>query len=463
MRVDLYPPLCDAALLADAAGGTLTVFGHPAPPRGVSTDSRTVRAGDLFAALPGQRTRGSDFIPAAVSAGAVAILTDVMPRGALADCAVITVPDVAAALLKWAACRRKTTRARVIGVSGSTGKTTAKEGLYHLLATVGTVSRTAGNYNSGVGMPLSVLSFGETDDWVVEIGVNHPGEMAPMARALAPDAAVLTNVGSAHIGHFGSAAALLAEKAALICGMNDRGLLFAPAELKEALACRGPRLVTWGEGGDFRAFSVRHDPDGVTLSVAGRGRVLRDLRWPLPGRVGVAQVLLLTTVGVTLGLDDDALRAGVAAAGQNTPRLRRIAAGERLLIDDAYNASPEATAAALETLRRMAGARPSVAVLGDMLELGDLAGAMHEAVGEAAAKSGISMLWCCGQFAKTMANGAKKAGFPADRVHTKINPDAAELARELRQNVPRDAVVLFKASRAVGLDKTLNAMQNEHD
>ena len=463
MRVDLYPPLCNAALLAHAAGGTLTVFGRPAPPRGVSTDSRTVCPGDLFAALPGQRTRGSDHMAAAVSAGAVAVLTDVLPPEPLADCAVILVPDVAVALLKWAAFRRRMTRARVIGVSGSTGKTTAKEGLYHLLKTVGTVSRTAGNYNSGVGMPLSVLSFGETDDWVVEIGVNHPGEMAPMARALAPDAAVLTNVGSAHIGHFGSAGALLAEKAALTCGMSEKGLLFAPAELKNELKHVVPRLVTWGEGGDFTAFAVRQDPGGVTLSAAGRGRVLRDLHWPLPGRVGVAQVLLLTAAGVTLGLDDGALRAGIEAAGQNTPRLRRYFAGDRLLLDDTYNASPEAMAAALETLRCMAGERPTVAVLGDMLELGDSAESMHEAVGKTAAKSGLYMLWCCGQFAETMANGAKKAGFPAERIRTAAGVDAAGLARELRQYAPRNAVVLFKASHAVGLDEAVNAMKSERD
>ena len=458
MRVDLYPSLCDATLLAHIAGGTLTIYGHPAPLRGISIDSRHVRPGDLFAALPGQRTRGSDHIAAAVSAGAAAVLTDVLPQ-APTDCAVITVPDVTAALLKWAAYRRRMTGAYVIGVSGSTGKTTAKDGLYHLLQTVGSVRRTAGNFNSTVGMPLSVLAFDEADFWIVEIGVNHPGEMAPMAKELSPDMAVLTNVGSAHIGNFGSAETLLAEKAALTCGMNEQGILLTPEDLKAALSRVRPRLVTFGAGGDFMPFDIENDQNGVTLTVSGQGRVMRDLYWPLPGRAGVAQVLELTAVGILLGLNDNAIRAGIAAAGQNTPRLRRYTVGERLLIDDAYNASPEATEAALETLRYMAGIRPAVAVLGDMLELGDYALPLHEAVGKAAAKTGLHQLWCCGQYANILANGAKKAGFAEDRIFCIDGINVCELAKELRRNTPRDAVILFKASHAAGLYDAVRLMQ----
>ena len=461
MRIDLYPPLCNAALLAKISGGTLMTYGRPAPLRGVCVDSRQVRPGDLFAALPGQNRRGSDFIPAALAAGAAAVLTDVLPEVPPTDCAVILVPDVAAALLKWAAYRRRMTGAYVIGVSGSTGKTTAKEGLCHLLKTVGTVDGTKGNYNSTVGMPLSVLSFAETDYWIVEIGVNHPGEMAPMAGALAPDMAVLTGVGSAHIGNFGSAGALLAEKTALTCGMGEQGILLAPVALQAALSHVCPRLVTYGTGGAFAPFRIVQHTCGVTLSVAGQGRVLYDLFWPLPGRVGIAQVLLLTAAGVTLGLDHIAIRRGIVSAGQNTPRLRRYAAGERLLIDDAYNASPEATEAALETLRYIADTRPSVAVLGDMLELGEFAVPLHERVGKAAAESGLFQLWCCGQFANTMANGARKSGFQADRIRCVETVDATELAEELRQNTPRDAVILFKASHAVGLFEIIEKLKND--
>ena len=461
MRVDLYPPLCSAALLTKIAGGTLTTYGRPISPRGVSIDSRQVRPGDLFAALPGQKRRGSDFIPAALTAGAAAVLTDVLPQKPPSDCAVILVPDVAAALLKWAAYRRRLTGAYIIGVSGSTGKTTAKEGLYHLLKTVGTVDCTTGNRNSSVGMPLSVLSFAETDFWVVEIGISHPGEMAPMAAALLPDLAVLTNVGRAHIGHFKDSAQLIAEKAALACSMQKDGVLLVPDDLKPLLPPVPPQIVTLGANGDFTSSRAVHTADGVTLTASGRGRVLRHLFWPLPGCIGAEQVLRLFAVGVLLGMNDENIRAGIAAAGENAPRLRRYAAGKRLLIDDAYNASPEATEAALETLHIMAGTRPSVAVLGDMLELGDFTVPLHERVGKAAAQSGVDQLWCCGQFANKLANGARKACFPTERIRCVETVDAKELAEELRQQTPPDAVILFKASHAVGLFKVVEKMKND--
>lgn len=458
MRVDLALPLQNAALLARVAGGGLTVYGHPTPPRGASIDSRLIQKGDLFVALRGENCPGSDYIPAAVAAGATAILTDVLPQAPLDNCACITVPNVPGALLKWAAYRRSLTRARVIAVSGSTGKTTAKEGIFHLCEQGGTVTRTSGNHNSTIGMPLSVLSFEESDVWVIEIGVNHPGEMAPMAAALAPDVAVLTNVGTAHVGHFESAKALLEEKAALACGMGKEGILLSPACLKQVLVNRGPRLVTFGEGGDFAPFDIRQGQAGVCLSVAGWGRVWRRLCWPLPGRIGVAQVSLLTAVGAVLGYGEKAVRAGISAAGQNTPRLRRYQSGERLLIDDTYNASPEATAAALETLTYLAGPRPAVAVLGDMLELGKETAALHEAVGKAAAGCGLAGLWCCGQFADKVANGARKAGFPAEKIHCAEKVDTQTLARVLLCETPHNAVILFKAAHAVGLGETVRVM-----
>ena len=451
MRVDLHPSLSDAALLAKLAGGTLTACGRPRPLRGVTVDSREVKPGDLFAALPGKRAHGRAFIASAVEKGAAAILTDIMPPNVPTDCAVITVPDAALALLRWAAYRRSLTKARVIGVSGSAGKTTTKEGIACLCRTVGGVAATAGNYNSTVGMPLSVLSFDETDYWVAEIGVNHPGEMAPMAAALAPDLAVLTNVGSAHIGHFKDRTELIVEKAALTCGMRESGVLIVPSDLVPSLPPVPPHIVTCGAEGDFVPSRAVHDKKGVTLTVSGMGRTLEGLFWPVPGRVGVAQVLRLTAIGVLLGLSDVNIRTGIAAAGQNTPRLRRYAVGKRILIDDAYNASPESTAAAVETLHYVAGAHPAVAVLGDMLELGDSASALHDAIGEVAARAGLATIFCCGQYADATAAGARRAGFPKERIFCTESVDAAALADALIKNTPRDAVILFKASHAVGL------------
>lgn len=451
MRVDLFLPFRDAALLAEIAGGTLTVYGHPIPPRGVSVDSRLVRAGDLFAALPGRERQGRDFISSALERGASAVLTDELPEKPAVDCAVMTVPDVSEALLNWAAYRRQKTRAKVIGVSGSAGKTTTKEGLYHLCRTVGSVSYTAGNYNSTVGMPLSVLSFEETDFWIVEIGVNHPGEMAPMAKALVPDLAVLTNVGHAHIGYYKDRTELLAEKAKLAAFMREDGVLMIPSELKEDLPPVPPRTMTFGGDGDFQPSRIRQSSAGVTLTVSGRGRVLDDLFWPLPGPAGTAQLLRLAAVGIMLEMDDENIRRGIASAGQNTPRLRRFAVGERLLIDDTYNASPEAMTAALETLRYIAGSRPAVAVLGDMYELGDQAAALHEAIGEAAARAGLHRLYCCGRYGEMMAAGARRGGFQTAHIVCADTVNAGALVCELMKNTPHDAVILFKAGHAAGL------------
>ena len=460
MRIDLYPPLCDAALLANVADGALTIYGRPQPPRGIAIDSRAVQAGDLFAALPGRERHGRAFIASALQQGASAILTDAVPETPLTDCAIITVPDVSAALLKWAAYRRSLTGARVIGVSGSAGKTTTKEGIACLCRTVGSVAATAGNYNSTVGMPLSVLSFAEADFWVTEIGISHPGEMAPMAAALSPDLAVLTNVGRAHIGHFKDSAQLIAEKAALACGMKKDGILLVPDDLKPLLPPVPPQIVTFGANGDFTSSHAVHTANGVTLTASGRGRVLRHLFWPLPGCIGAEQVLRLFAVGVLLGMNDENIRAGIAAAGENAPRLRRYALGERLLIDDAYNASPEATTAALQTLSCTAGKRPAVAVLGDMLELGACAEALHEEVGQAAARAGLAALYCCGRYADAIAEGARRGGLAPERIFCTATVDAAALADDLLKNTPRDAVILFKASHATGLYDVVEAMRD---
>lgn len=459
MRIELCHKLRAPGALASALCATANTA---VAISGIATDSREVQRGDLFVALRGARTNGAEHIDEALMRGAAGVLGQELPP--LPSCVPLVIRrDPIEALLQAAALHRRESRAFVVAVSGSTGKTTAKEAIATVLEKMKGACKSEGNYNSTLGLPLSLLSFEERPFWVVELGVNHPGEMRPMARAAYPDLAVLTNVGTAHMGHYGDFQTLLREKAQLSSHMSDRGLLLAPMDLPVAAfpcGCGRVRTVGYDRRADFYLENIHMDENGIKGDLVTPHRVITNLSWSVPGRIGVST---LTTVGaacVLAGGDDRSIREGLLEAGRHTPRLCTFLSGGRLLIDDSYNASPESVSGALEVLAYRAKGRPMAVVLGDMLELGEGTEALHRAIGASLLRAGISMLFAYGKQAKFFAEGARMGGMTDDTVFTFGEGEEAALSAAICRYAPPRAAVLFKGSGKMKMSRIVAAVRS---
>ena len=461
MRVNLASPLCSIDILAEALGAKILPVGTPcAKVGGIATHAQEVCRGDLFLAVRGKQTSGVRYIGEALSGGAAAVLSDTAMTPPAGSYWWLQVEDIDRALLSAAAYWRRRFGARVIAVAGSSGKTTVKELLAALLSEKYTVRYSEGNYNSSIGMPLALLSMERADVAVLELGINAVGEMEAMSRALAPNVALLTNVGSAHVGQFSGFEELLAEKRSVTRGLVGDGLLLLPESIP-FLKGIAPYVWRVGVGGsaEVRAEDIRYGSFGTLATVSVEGRRALSLAWPVAGRIGLSCLLFAAAVGVLFGLDDAEIIRGVARAAENTPRMRRILCGERVLIDDTYNASPEAMLLALEGLSYMAGGRPIAAVLGDMHELGDKRQLYHETVGMLAAGSNPSGLYLYGESALDYARGAHRAGLAEERIHIFGRGEEAALAAHLASTLPPSVTVLFKASRRAALDRVVTMLK----
>jgi UDP-N-acetylmuramoyl-tripeptide--D-alanyl-D-alanine ligase len=459
--------LTQAAVLA---GGDLVAREVPVEPMareaflragldGASIDSRTVRPGELFVPLPGSRTDGHAFLADAFARGAGAALC---ARARYAGFEgrepgpLIVVEDVTTALQRIAAGHRAAWPGLLIGVSGSVGKTTTKELVAAALGGAMPTLATEGNLNNHWGVPLTLLRLRPGHRAaVVEIAMNHPGEIAALADIARPAAAVLTYAGSAHLEHLGSLEAIAREKAALAHALDARGVAFVNADSPRlAAAVRGARcrVVTYGQArrADVRPTRVEALPEGGSrIEVAG----FPPLELALPGRHQVTNALAALAVALELRLDPAAVVAALAACRPPRARMEvRRARGATLLVD-CYNANPESTRAALETLAAWPDAARRIAVLGDMLELGPSAGRLHH---ETAAAAGRSEVWAIGAHAGDLVRGARAAGAAARSF------DAIGALRDaVREALAPGVVVLVKASRGAALERVLDGLEGE--
>ncbi|MGY1813200.1 UDP-N-acetylmuramoyl-tripeptide--D-alanyl-D-alanine ligase [Blastococcus sp. SYSU D00820] len=446
------------AEIAEAVGGAPTGDGRVTG--AVTVDSRTVGPGDLFVALPGERVDGADFVPAAAAAGAAAALTT-RPDPAL-PC--VVVDDPVAALGRLAAA----VHARLVGagghglltlgITGSSGKTSTKDLLGQVLATAGATVSPPGSYNNDIGLPLTVLSAGEDTRYLVlEMGARGPGHIARLCRAAPPRIGVVLNVGSAHLGEFGSPEGTARAKGELVEALPEDGtaVLNADDARVAAMASRTrARVLTTGRGpgADVRAT-------GVELDEAGRARFelvavgeSHPVALQVVGEHQVANALSAAGAALAAGLAPADVAAGLSAA-QSRSRWRmevtRRADGVTV-VNDAYNANPESMRAALAALAGLAGTR-RIAVLGAMGELGPAAAAEHERLGRDAVGAGVDVVVAVGPDAVGIAVGARAAGARDGEgaVHVPDRAAARELLSEVL--VPGD-VVLVKASRSYGLE-----------
>jgi len=445
--------------IAEAMSGKLVRGSPEATVSGVSTDTRTLKPGALFVALKGERFDGHDFLEDAVSKGAAAVVVstraaDAAPPGS----AVIVVADTLTALQDLARWHRSLLDIPIIGVTGSCGKTTVKELIAAVLGTRFRTTRNPLSYNNDIGVPLSILAIDEdTEVSVLEIGTNAPSEMAALCEIARPTRALITNIGRAHLEGFGTCEAVAEEKGALVEGVGDQGTFYV--NIDDPFCRRigdrfAGRQVTYGtgDGAMWRAIRIdsRTDAAESTLDVQP---LLGSFTVPLVGVHNAVNAVAAVAVGADFGLSRDEIQRGLHTAQPPPMRMNTVIVGGRVFLNDAYNANPESMRAAIETLACRAGGKRTIAVLGDMLELGDASVPEHEEVGRLAARAGVNVLIIIGRFARYVADGAVEAGLDSDNVT--VCKDHEEGARVLeRVSAPGD-VILVKGSRAVAMEKVL--------
>ena len=424
---------------------------------GFSIDSRTLASGDLFFAIVAKRD-GHDFAKAASRRRAAGLVVSrPLALDDEHDAFVVEVGDTTVALQDLAKFVRRESGAKVVAITGSAGKTTTKDTIAELIGTRYRVVKNAGNLNNHLGLPLSLLELRHgADVAVMELGMNHAGEIRTLVGVATPEVRVWTNVGEAHIGYFGSADAIADAKAEIIEDATADTLLIANADDARVMA-RVPsfpgRTVTFGtsEGAQIRAVEVEdlglEGSRAALITPAGR----RDLRVPLLGRGHLMNVLCATAVALEMGIDLDTIveRASHLQPSSRRGAVLRLPKGVTL-IDDSYNSSPSALLRSLEVIARSWGTR-RMAVLGEMLELGDLSESLHRECGRAAANSRLAKLFTIGgEPARAMGEAAIEAGMPRAAVmHFASSNEAAVV---LAAQVTAGDVVLVKGSRGTRTD-----------
>lgn len=457
--------------IAAATGGRLSGRASSEAVGGISIDSRTLSGGDLFVAIRGERFDGHRFLEQAFARGASAALVDRAGDAAIGAApegrTFIRVADTTTALQDMAREVRRRSGAKVVAITGSAGKTTTKEIAAGFLATRHAVYRNRGNLNNHIGLPLSLLELRSgADVAVVELGMNHPGEIRTLVGIAEPEVRVWTNVGDAHMGFFASAEAIADAKAEVLEGARAADLLVANADDPLVTSRSGRfagRIVTFGTGpsADIRATAVvARGLDGTSARVTTPAGAF-DLTTPLLGMGNLANVLAATAVALEFEVPLDAV-AEAAARLAPAPRRGEVLRlpGGLTLIDDSYNSSPSALRRALEAVAASSGSARKIAVLGEMLELGDHAGRLHESCGAAAAAAGLHLLITIGGApAGEMAAAAVAAGMPAASVlHAATSAEAADLAAARTR--PGD-LVLVKGSRGIGADAVVERLKAE--
>jgi UDP-N-acetylmuramoyl-tripeptide--D-alanyl-D-alanine ligase len=435
---------------------------------GVAIDSRVLKPGDLFIALQGPSFDGHDFVADALARGAAAAVMHRLPQGIAADAPLLVVGDTMTALHDLGRAGRARAAARVIGVTGSVGKTGVKEALRLVLGREAPTSANDGSLNNHWGLPLSLARLpADARYGVFEMGMNHAGELSELARLARPHVAVITTVAAVHSAHFASEEAIADAKAEIFAGLAPGGCAVLHrdnrhfARLAAAAAGTGvARILSFGAdpAADVRLIAASADADGsdVRANIAGKPVAYRV---GLPGQHWVTNSLCVLATVVAAGADP--LAAAAALADLAAPKGRgqrfviRLTHGRFTLIDDSYNASPVSIAAALQVLGSMApgeGGR-RIAVLGDMLELGEAEAALHAGLAQPIEVHGIDQVWCAGARMHALYQAlslARRGGYAAD---------SARLAPMVAAAVAPGDVVTVKGSAGSKMGRVVDALK----
>ena len=444
--------------LADIAGmcGAALIAGNPeGMVRRVGKDTRSIEAGDLYVALRGERFDGNHFIAEAAAKGAGAALCDGEPPAGLPrGFGILSTPDSLTGLALLASAWRSRLTLCAIAVTGSSGKTSVKDLTAAVLGTSLRTTATLGNLNNQIGLPLSILTANLEDEAAIwEIGMNHRGEIAPLAGLAKPEIGIITNVGTAHIEHLGSREEIAEEKGDLLEKLPSGGCAIIPAEddFSQKLRSRtSARVLQVGfDRGDLRATGIRYGLDETRFVIEGEyGRTEAVL--PVPGRHMVGNALLAIAAGLQCGITLEKCVSGLSDVTLTSGRLAKVVRRGVTFLDDTYNANPDSMIAALQTLEKLSLPGRKIAVLGRMGELGIHAAAGYERVGNKAAAV-LATLITVGEEASAIADAALKAGLSDVRVVS----DNAAAAQLLSSLATQGDLVLLKASRSSRMEEVL--------
>lgn len=437
--------------LESGAAGTLAAK--------VCTDSRALLPGAFFVAIKGDNFDGHAFVAQAARAGAVGAMVQEIPADLPADFGVVKVDDTLLGLQSLATHYRESLDVKVIGITGSNGKTSTKDATAAVMGRRFRTARTEGNLNNHLGVPLTLLALDSSIEVaVVEMGMNHAGELAPLAAMAKPDAAIVTNVGVAHIEFLGTRDAIANEKSVLPEAVRRGGhvILNADDEYTPLIAARCRAHVTTAgiQAGDVRGSDITPLSSGTKFRIHATGQCV-DAELPVPGEHMVRNALLACAAGLAFGIPLEECAAGLADLQLSKGRLQQKTIGGLLVLDDSYNANPDSVVAGLATLAQLPGSGRRIAVLGRMGELGSEAEAGHRRVGEMAGYLGIACVIAIGDEAAWIAESAQKAG-----VRTVLKaPSTDEAAHALRDYAREGDIALVKGSRSARMERVIQALE----
>ena len=433
------------------AGLTLA---EPIPVRAVVTDSRKVEPDCVFVCFPGERTDGHRFAAGAYAGGAAYIIANHPVEGVPAERTVI-VPDSALAMVRMASNYRMLFSPRMIGVTGSVGKTTTKEFCYAVLSAFGNTLKTEGNQNNDIGVPNTLFRLDTATEYaVVEMGMDHAGEIERLARCARPSAGIITKIGVSHLENLGSRENILKAKMEICSGLPDGAPLVLNADddlLPTASVPARLRPVWFGieQEADVRACGIRTGAQGTEFTLEDREYGRFAVTLPTTGLHTVYDALAAYAAATRLGLDPAACAAALARYQTTGMRQHIVERGGVTVIEDCYNASPDSMKAALSVLKELPNRR-KVALLGDMLELGAASEEGHRQAGEWAADAGVDLLIAYGPRSAATARAAGARGVAT--VHCQ---NAQEVLQCLQQSVRPGDALLAKASHAMALEELL--------
>lgn len=450
----------DVRTVAEITGGHLMQNGASVEFQGVSTDSRTIQPGELFIPLRGENFDGHDYLNQAVKRGAAACLSEEMIGGLLVP--VVKVKDTLKALGDLAAAARSRFAGPVFGITGTSGKTTCKEMLASILASLGPGLKSAGNFNNLIGVPLTLFGLQPEHRWaVIEMGMSARGEIARLAEIARPNIGLITNVGAGHLENFDGLSGVARAKGELFISLPADGIALVNVDDPEVRAlpvANGVRKVTFGfdRNADIRADKVAVDNGTVSFNLVIAGAARRVVL-PLPGRHNVANALAAAAAATVIGVGLPAIAAGLGSFRPCPGRMELIElAGDVLVLEDSYNANPLSVHAALDALHDLGSPGRRVAVLADMLELGPSAPELHQQIG-AIVPEKADWLFTYGSLAEQIAKGARDAGLAEERIFCAATHD--ELVAHLLELLSEGDRVLVKGSRSMRMEKVTAALR----
>lgn len=433
---------------------------------GVCTDSRALRAGQVFLAIAGEHFNGHDYVGQVVEKKASLVIIDqkdAIKDIELGETAVLLVKDTLAALGQLATAYRKTLKARVIAVTGSVGKTTTKAMIDAVLSTKLKGTSSPKSFNNDIGVPLTILGADPADAYVVaEVGTNAPGEIGQLSKIVQPDIAVITAIGRAHMEGLGTLDCITREKASILSHIRENGLAILNGDYESLRPYYKltPTVLTYGENdeNDLRLTESVSTAKGVAFTVNNR----QNYTMPMLGRHNAVNALAAIAVAKSMQFSDEEIEAGLQKATPPEMRLTIESIGDSehpiTLIDDAYNANPESVKAAIDVLCELDAPGRKLIILGDMAELGDFAPDMHRQIGQYLGDSNVDQAIIIGELSLYTAEALARH-WSADKFQTFSELDESTAAKVAELVIPGD-VALVKASRSMQFERIIQAIRD---